>query len=824
MAKPTPAARDAKRVYSQLPLPIRAAQRLLGSRTLWRDGGGLLLIAAGLITLVTLLGWNAGGVVSAWSALLRQAFGVGALLLSLIMIGIGVPLVLHTRIEFGARRLIQIIAAEVAFLALLAVIHSLAVDADSFALAQAGGGGGAVGWVLSKLVFDLFGAQDGLARVLPIGLWFVVLVISAIITFQPLLARETTAQDEWDERPSARARPGAAIKPPKSPAVPAPIVDPAEPPDKKTAPAAAVTAPAAKLKPIELGNPAQPVGPNLKIKSNATIIKNDEKKAAPAKAAAKAEKKPKKPAVHGTALPPMSLLRQTKEAKNNDADVTRQADIIETTLAQFGLAGRVVEIRRGPTVTQFGIEPGYLERPGPNGEKRMQKIRVSQIANLHSDFALALEAPSIRIEAPIPGRGLVGIEVPNTGVGVVDLRGVMESEAFQKIKSPLAIGLGRDVAGTSIAADLSRMPHMLIAGTTGSGKSVCISAITACLAITNRPEDLKFVMIDPKMVELSRFVGLPHIVGKPESDLDRIPAVLRWVTHEMDTRYKKFAEAGARNLADYNSALARRGEETLSRIVVLIDELADLMLQSPIETEKTLCRLAQMARATGIHLVVATQRPSVDVVTGLIKANFPARIAFSVASSTDSRVILDQVGAESLLGRGDMLFLNPESGHPLRMQGCWVSDKEVNELIQWWTKQIETEKATAAAEEPEEPEAEEEEYVANRKPELETPWELEVAEMVQERAMASMGKGGRGGGSTGGGAGDDAAEDDLVKRAIEIIQTTGNASTSLLQRKLRIGYPRAARLMEELQEMGYVGGANRQAGKGREVRGRDEEM
>jgi S-DNA-T family DNA segregation ATPase FtsK/SpoIIIE len=813
MTRPKPAARDAKRVYTQLPLPLRMAQRALGSRVLWRAGGGLALIVTGVITLVTLLGWNAGGLVSAWSGVLRQAFGVGALLFSLIMIGIGAPLLLNARIDFGARRLVQIIGGEVAFLALLALIHSLAFGVEGFALAQAGGGGGAVGWVLSRLVFGLFGAEEGIARLLAIGLWFALLAISAVIAFQPILTREAETEDTARRRPIATA--GDALRQPTMPAPPISLVEPTA--RKKGAPAPAVP-PASKTAPTA-DQPAPPTGPNLKIKSNATIIRAEEKKPAPPKT----DKKPRKPTVHGTALPPISLLKQSKDTKSNDADVQRQADIIETTLAQFGLAGRVVEIRRGPTVTQYGIEPGYLERPGPNGEKRMQKIRVSQIANLHSDFALALEAPSIRIEAPIPGRGLVGIEVPNVGVGVVDLRGVMESEAFQKVarSSPLAVALGRDVAGASIAADLARMPHLLIAGTTGSGKSVCISAITACLAITNRPEDLKFVMIDPKMVELSRFLGLPHIVGKPESDLERIPAVLRWVTREMDGRYKKFAEAGARNLADYNAMLSRRGEETLPRIVVLIDELADLMLQSPIETEKTLCRLAQMARATGIHLVVATQRPSVDVVTGLIKANFPARIAFSVASSTDSRVILDQVGAESLLGRGDMLFLNPESGHPLRMQGCWVSDKEIGELIKWWTKQIETEKAKAAAEAEDEPEAEEE-YVANRKPELETPWELEVAEMAQERAMASMGKGGRAGG--GGGSGDDAAEDDLVKRAIEIIQSTGNASTSLLQRKLRIGYPRAARLMEELQEMGYVGGASRQAGKGREVRARDEEL
>jgi DNA segregation ATPase FtsK/SpoIIIE, S-DNA-T family len=313
-------------------------------------------------------------------------------------------------------------------------------------------------------------------------------------------------------------------------------------------------------------------------------------------------------------------------------------------------------------------------------------------------------------------------------------------------------------------------------------------------------------------VELSRFNGLPHIIGKPESDLERIPGVLRWVTKEMDSRYKQFAEVGARNLADYNESVQRRGEETLPRIVVLIDELADLMLQSPIETEKTICRLAQMARATGIHMVVATQRPSVDVVTGLIKANFPARISFSVASSMDSRVILDQVGAESLLGRGDMLFLNPEAGHPTRLQGCFVSDKEVEILISWWKKEIENEIAkrkphTGAAEA-------EEEYVANHKPKLETPWEMTVAEMSAERLINSKSTSNA---SSGAGGDDENNDDELIKRALDIIQNTGKVSTSLLQRKLRIGYPRAARLMEELQEMGYVGAASHQAGKGRDV-------
>jgi S-DNA-T family DNA segregation ATPase FtsK/SpoIIIE len=768
-------------------------QRIFTGRKWWRDAAGLLLSTLGIITLITLLGWNAGGIISAWADFLRHAFGIGVFIFCIILIGLGVPLVLNTPIRIDADRLIQIIAGELAFFALLALIHSLTFGANSYALIQAGSGGGAVGWVLSRIIWKILGSEEGLARIISIVIWFALLVISSIIAFRPLL-QVTIHEGNGADRE-------------------APVVD--EPPAVKTKPARAVKTlepelPLAEpraLKPPVVEAP-RPEPKPITIKSHPTIIKQEAPKPMPA------GKKTKVSLPHNDTLPPVTLLKAVKDTKNNDADVKRQADIIETTLAQFGLAGQVVEVRRGPTVTQFGIEPGYLERSGPNGEKRKQKVRVSQIASLQNDFALALSASSIRIEAPIPGKSLVGIEVPNAGVGTVDLRGVMESENFQQTstKSPLAIALGRDVSGTPVTADLGRMPHLLIAGTTGSGKSVCISTIAICLCMNNRPENLKLVLIDPKMVELTRFTGLPHIIGKPESDLDRIPGVLRWVTKEMDTRYKQFAEVGARNLADYNESAQKRGEETFPRIVVLIDELADLMLQSPIETEKTICRLAQMARATGIHMVVATQRPSVDVVTGLIKANFPARISFAVASSMDSRVILDQVGAESLLGRGDMLFLNPEAGHPTRLQGCFVSDKEVEILISWWKKEIENEQekqkpqATAEAEE---------EYVANRKPELETPWETTVAEMAAEKLINS--KGGGGGSSSADGGNDENNDDELIKRALDIIKNTGKVSTSLLQRKLRIGYPRAARLMEELQEMGYVGAASRQAGKGRDV-------
>lgn len=794
------------------PTQLGLFERILNSRKVWRDAAGLLLSALGVITLVTLLGWNAGGLISAWAGFLQGAFGIGSIVLSLVLVLLGIPLVLNTPIRFDAALLIQVIAAEIAFLALVALINTLAFGIDGYELMQKGSGGGAAGWVLSRLVWLAMGSDSGIARAISIVVWLSLLVVSSIVTFRPLLTMGVKSATDMQRASQAKPAPART-----SASTPRRFIQDALPDTDAGSKLAKPT----QVRPERVKSDTSPAATTsaqpVTVKSNPTIVKGAPPKAKPAVAS----KKTAKTVPHDETLPPITLLRAIKETRNSDADVRKQADILETTLAQFGLAGKVVEIRRGPTVTQFGIEPGYLERTGPTGEKRQQKIRVGQIASLQNDFALALSASSIRVEAPIPGRGLVGIEVPNVSISMVDLRSMMEDDSFQALhaKAPLAVALGRDVSGTPILADLGRMPHLLIAGTTGSGKSVCIGSIAVCLCMNNRPEDLKLVLIDPKMVELTRFTGLPHIIGKPESDMDRIPGVLRWVTREMDSRYKQFADVGARNLADFNESSQRRGEERLPRIVVLIDELADLMLQSPIETEKTICRLAQMARATGIHMVVATQRPSVDVVTGLIKANFPARISFSVASATDSRVILDQVGAESLLGRGDMLFLNPESGHPTRLQGCHVGDKEIEGLIAWWKKEIELEKSRQPVE-PTAPEATDEEYVANKKPDSNTPWETTVAEMAAERLINSPTKSnsaGRLNGNTGNGS-EDNDDDELVKRALDIIKTSGNPSTSLLQRKLRIGYPRAARLMEELQEMGYVGAASRQAGKGREVK------
>jgi S-DNA-T family DNA segregation ATPase FtsK/SpoIIIE len=382
---------------------------------------------------------------------------------------------------------------------------------------------------------------------------------------------------------------------------------------------------------------------------------------------------------------------------------------------------------------------------------------------------------------------------------------VMQSAAFQKIHSPLAIALGLDVAGAPQCADLATMPHLLIGGTTGSGKSVCITALTACLVANNPPERLRLVLIDPKMVELVRFNGLPHILGKVETELERIVTVLRWCTREMDRRYKLLEELHARHIDDYNrKTAARGGGEPLPRLVVLLDEMADLMMTAPDETERHLIRLAQMARATGIHLVVATQRPSTDVVTGLIKANFPARIAFAVPSQIESRVILDTPGAESLLGRGDMLYLSPEAGSPVRLQGCFVTDREITRLIDFWREQTGEE-----AEQPAPAPEEEKRKPTGRAAEQETPGRKEEAPW--EDLVKGIGEGA------------DEAEEAELEEAVRIVQQYGRASASLLQRKMRLGYPKAARLMDELQKRGVIG-RQQVGGKTREVlrRGGDE--
>ena len=465
-------------------------------------------------------------------------------------------------------------------------------------------------------------------------------------------------------------------------------------------------------------------------------------------------------------LPPLGLLMDDPEFVQDQQFIHETALKIEKTLSDFGIPARVIGFRAGPSITQYAVEPGFVEKTNIDGNLIKQKIRVSQISALSKDLALALSASRLRIEAPVPGQSFVGIEVPNPDIHAVRMRSILESPQFKKITSPLALGLGRDVSGQPVVADLSAMPHLLIAGTTGSGKSVCITSLALGLVMNNTPKQLRLAMLDPKMVELVRFNGLPHLLGKVETEPERMLAVLQWTIAEMDRRYRLLEKAKVREISAYNMIAPERKEEPLCRIVVFIDELADLMMSAPEQTEYSLVRLAQLARAVGIHLIVATQRPSTDILTGLIKANFPARIAFSVASMMDSRVILDSNGAETLLGKGDMLFLNPEASSPTRAQGVFVHDEEIDAIIAHW--QLAEEKSDAS------------------------PWE----DLVEDPKVP--------------------AADDLIDRAIELVRKSGKASASMLQRKLRIGYPRAARLMDELEEMGVVG-PSLGGGKEREV-------
>jgi S-DNA-T family DNA segregation ATPase FtsK/SpoIIIE len=467
-------------------------------------------------------------------------------------------------------------------------------------------------------------------------------------------------------------------------------------------------------------------------------------------------------------LPPLDILLDAQKSVSDESFIHAKAIQIEKTMEEFGVPARIAGYRVGPTIIQYAVEPGFTEKVNEEGDVVRKKVRVAQISTLQKDLTLALAVERLRIEAPIPNHSYVGIEIPNLNSTVVRLKSIIQSESFSKLRSPLNLALGLNVSGNPVIADLARMPHLLVAGTTGSGKSVCITSFIACLAFNNSPDDLKIAILDPKMVELVRFNGLPHLFGKVETQLDRMLGILAWATKEMENRYRLMEAVNARDLDTYNLKMMRRGHTKLPKIVIFIDELADLMLSAPDQTEGYLVRLAQMARATGIHLVVATQRPSTDIITGLIKANFPARISFMMASSIDSRVILDTNGAETLMGRGDLLFIDPEASGPQRAQGVLVDDREIEKIIAYW--QNKTSELS-------------QENIA--------PWE-DLIPII----------------------GDDS--DRLIEEAIELIKREGRASTSRLQRKLRIGFPRAARLMDELEDRGIVG-PSEAGGREREV-------
>jgi len=710
---------------------ISAISRLM--RYGW-DLLGLLLIALGLILLLGSLRITKGVMIDQVVYNLARWFGIGRYLLALVCMIVGGIVVRWRKYPAKKIALGRIVAIEFAvfvFLGLISLINNPTITDIESGLSL----GGIVGWGIAEVFSSLIGRLGGFI------LLTVILLILIGIGFNIINRLETHLNHQIGHTESISIQNHVIGEDPS------PLVI-----GEKTA----INSKTARK--VEKPYIPPEFRKSFKVEKNKEVDKEVPQ------------------TERAVSLPPLALLDEEKSYSPDQSTINMTAGLIEKTLAEFGIPAKVVGYRVGPTVTQYAVEPGYIEKTGTEDR---HKIRISQISGLAKDLALALKAERLRIEAPVPGKSYVGVEVPNNKHVIVRLKPILESEAFFRVNSPLAIPLGRDVSGQPVVSDLATMPHLLIAGTTNSGKSVCIASLTTCLVMNNQPEELKLVMIDPKMVELNRFNGLPHLLGQVETDIERIMGVLRWATSEMDYRYKLLEKVHARNLDSYNVKMGRSGQATLPRIVIMIDELADLMMSAPDQTEHALVRLAQKSRAVGMHLVVATQRPSTDVVTGVIKANFPTRIAFTVASSVDSRVILDTNGAETLLGRGDMLFLHPEVGMPQRSQGVMVTDRELDRVIKWWQES-----------------KQDQAIVMEEKPldvEDASPWEEDLRNN-----------------------GDDNGEDDLINKAVEILRKDKRASASYLQRQLRIGYPRAARLIDQLEEMGILGPAQ-SGGKDREI-------
>lgn len=776
---------------------------------------GILLIVFGVVSFLSLLNVSSDATIStAWANALRGLFGYCSAIVCAAILALGVMLMLPRVgivVRFSSRR---IFALEIAFLSLLALFHLAEGSAELRQAARLGRGGGQIGWALSTAILNVTGApvagaifatllvislalalginrrqfhawvQDTSARLHafgekrlprqmpPAAFTTIDTVLGVPIQFGdgpgviPTLQLPVTAQQQ-----RARAFSLARIRP--NPAHLPPSMRPSAVPDD----AHRVIEIERRLTETDFDAVGKLLGRGSKG-GTLWVERPDGRKKRYFTVDGLLE--PRTNPKRDPQLPPLHLLNDVSLTLPDEREINTNVVLIENTLLEFDIDVDVVEVRVGPTVTQYAVQP-FRESTAPDGESSVSRTRVSKIASLQNDLALALSAKRLRLETPVPGQSYVGIEVPNKHPSIVALRSIYESKMFAeqmaRKKTPLFVPLGRDVTGAPVGLDIAAMPHLLIAGTTGSGKSVCIAALAAALVLNSMPDQVRLIMLDPKMVELSRFNGIPHLLGPVETEPERIIGVLKWCTREMDRRYKLLEEASSRNIEVYNQRLGRRRKDQhLPYIVVFVDEIGDLMLSQPDETERTVTRLAQMARAVGIHLIVATQRPSVDVITGLIKANFPSRIAFSVASGADSRVILDSVGAENLVGRGDMLYLSSDAPAPRRVQGCYVSDDEVRALTGYWRDWAQ--KQIDAGHLPANPIA---------------PWERGL---TRREVLAET--------------------DPMLEQAIEIVIAEGEASASLIQRRLNIGYPRAARIMDLLTEIGVIGEA-KDGGRTREV-------
>ena len=686
------------------------------------DVVGAIMAVVGILSMLILFSAQRIAVTGSLLGIFRWMFGWGMYILPVALVLMGMWLILRRIEKLPRLSLERATGIVLFFLWLLTLMHSLVPLETSEQAVLDGIGGGSIGSLFARILLNGFGTGGAVIALLA---W---LLITVTMIF------DLTVEDlfRWVPPLTSRVRLWLAT------------------PINKTTDTEAAPSPGISTNGYTPLNRPQPVvtheTPGIPVRTVRTA----------------------EPVINWQLPDVKQILDSGSAPEINEEFIQQRSHLIQETLASFGAPVQVVEINRGPTITQFGVEPLFVEtRSGRT------KVRVNKISSLADDLALALAAPRIRIQAPVPGHSYVGIEVPNDEMTLVALRDLVESDAFQRNRHALKFALGKDVTGHPINANLESMPHLLIAGTTGSGKSVCVNAILTCFLLHNTPDDLRLILVDPKRVELTGYNGVPHLLSPVVVDIDRVIGALQWMTREMDKRYHLFAQAGSRNITDYNAKMKLQGGKKLPFLVVVIDELADLMMIAPGETEQTITRLAQLARATGIHMILATQRPSVDVVTGLIKANFPARIAFAVASNTDSRVILDQPGAERLLGRGDMLFQAPDAPSAARLQGVFVSDNEIQGLVEFWRAQVGASPYAAPGGAPVDI------------PQSGVP--LKQGAMFEEMEAS------------------DSNADPLLAEAIDLVRREGRASVSMLQRRMRIGYTRAARIVDMMEDKGIVG-------------------
>ncbi|MEG6585479.1 FtsK/SpoIIIE family DNA translocase [Dendrosporobacter sp. 1207_IL3150] len=684
---------------------------------------GITLITVGIISLVSLLGFNAGPVGIFIAKTQKYLFGIGAIVVPTIVIAIGLRYIITRKVIVYS---IKFWGIALLYILILAIFHHFTISQGKEILPESLllGGGFTGGFVLFALR-KLFGFDGSIIILFALSVCSFIMATTWSLTSGLLKAKHHAMESIQSARETiASTRESLLVE--------------------STENEADTSGRQSFFYNQERDRNKQ----KQKVSSDASL---DEMPNAPVKNISISETtSTDKEDSHSLVykLPPISLLSKPSKGKQPklSKEINDNARVLEETLDNFNVSAKIINACNGPSVTRYELEPA----PG---------VKVSKIVNLADDIALKLAAPGIRIEAPIPGKAAIGIEVPNKELSGVQLREVLESSVFQDASSKLTVALGKDIAGQPIVADLAKMPHLLVAGATGSGKSVCINTLITSILFKATPDEVKFVLIDPKMVELSNFNGIPHLMAPVVTDSKKAAAALNWAVHEMERRYAVFAEAGVRDIGRYNQTI---DDCKLPSIVVIIDELADLMMVAPVDVEDAICRLAQKARAAGIHLVLATQRPSVDVITGTIKANVPSRISFAVSSQIDSRTILDMTGAEKLLGKGDMLYYPVGAPKPLRVQGAFIADNEVEDLIAFLKTQANPDYNNEI-----------------------TTGDYESASEENQNQQKY--------------------EDELLETAVNMVLETGQASVSMLQRKFRIGYTRAARLIDTMEEMRIVG-------------------